>query len=910
MPLNPGTRLGPYEILAPLGAGGMGEVYRAKDSRLGRDVAIKVLPQHLTENPEVRARFEREAKTISQLNHPHICTLFDVGREGATDYLVMELVDGETLAHRLGRGPLPVRDILKLGVEIADALDRAHRAGIIHRDLKPANIMLVKSGAKLMDFGLARATGVAGAGGSGVTAALTQSPTIAQPLTSEGTIVGTFQYMSPEQLEGREADARSDIWALGCVLYEMATGKRPFEGRSQATLIAAILDHDPPPISEVRSSGATDIAGAALSSSSRRGEVPPGLERVVRQCLAKDPDDRWQSAGDLKRELDWISSGSGSGARPVEAGARPRAKRRWAAIGVAVLAGIVSGVLGAVLLPGGGGKPEAPLVRFTIAAPHGYALSAPAEAELSPDGTMLVFVVSDSVNFGHVCVRALGAVDARVLPGTEHASLPFWSPDSRTVGFFANGKLLKVGLDGTPPVALCDAPDPRGGAWSKDGVILFAPNNQGPIARVPAAGGQPVPVTRVNAARHEFGHRYPQILPDGKHFLYVAVGATAEFSVYASPIAGGAPVEITRSVTGARFAPPGYLLKMAGASAVQQQRLLVTRFDPGRLRASGDAELLIDDVKTTNFGYVNASADGRGTLVVQHWPNPHLRILFRGRTGASLGSAILDVEGFPPVSVSPDGRYLAYYGVPAGDLFVHDVTTGVSRRFTFDGRSINNVIWTHDGRWIVYGEDTGTSGYEIRRKAADGSGGDSTLFHGPGLFSYPMAVSRDGRWLVANCSDSTGAYDLWCIPLAGQGSPHVYQRTPFNETGASLSPDGRWLVYGGIEEGKGVVYIQSFPDPGAKYQLAVDSPIWATWTDKGDGLLVGNEKSEVLLVGADLSAGFRQGSTQRLFQTNPPEFVADVVPGEQRFVIATVDLRPLLGTLEVVLDWPRLLEKK
>src|SRR6186713_159494 len=308
MTLNAGTKLGPYEILSPLGAGGMGEVYRAKDTRLGREVAIKVLPQHLSSNPEVRARFEREAKTVSALNHPYICVLYDVGREGSTDYLVMELIEGETLAHRVAKGPLPVADVLKIGAQIADALDRAHRAGVVHRDLKPGNVMLTRSGAKLMDFGLARATGLAGARSGSDVAAITQSPTVAQPLTAEGSIVGTFQYMAPEQLEGREIDPRTDIWSLGCVLYEMATGKRAFEGATQASLISSIMRDEPRAMSVI----------APMS--------PPSLERLVRQCLAKDADDRWQTAGDLRRELQWIASGS-SVASAAVTGTEPRRRR-------------------------------------------------------------------------------------------------------------------------------------------------------------------------------------------------------------------------------------------------------------------------------------------------------------------------------------------------------------------------------------------------------------------------------------------------------------------------------------------------------------------------------------------------------------------------------------------------------
>jgi len=476
MTLNAGTKLGPYEIVSPLGAGGMGEVYRAKDTRLGREVAIKVLPQHLSSNPEVRARFEREAKTVSAPNHPYICVLYDVGREGETDFLVMELIEGETLAQRIAKGPLPIHDVLKYGAQIADALDRAHRAGVVHRDLKPGNVMLTRSGAKLMDFGLARGTGLAGARSGSDFSAMTQSPTVAQPLTAEGSIVGTFQYMAPEQLESGAIDGRTDIWSLGCVLYEMATGKRAFEGATQASLISSIMRDEPRAMGEL----------APLS--------PPSLERTVKQCLAKDPMDRWQTAGDVRRELEWIANSSTQHTAPSVT--RRRNLRRSAMGWIA--AGVVALVATAYVLGPGRARPaDRALMRFSLEAPRGAILTQPCELALSPDGTTLAFVAADSIGKGSIYIRPLASAEARMLPGTDLGSIPFWSPDSRTVAFFSVGKLRKIAVNGTQPVVLCDAPDARGGAWSKNGVIVFAPNNQGPIVRVSENGGDPRPVTSI-----------------------------------------------------------------------------------------------------------------------------------------------------------------------------------------------------------------------------------------------------------------------------------------------------------------------------------------------------------------------------------------------------------------------------
>ena len=890
MNLLPGTRLGPYEILSPLGAGGMGEVFRARDTRLGREVAVKVLPQHLSQNPEVRARFEREAKTVSSLNHPHICTLFDVGREGDVDFLVMELIEGETLAARLTKGAMPIADTLRIGVQIADALERAHRAGIVHRDLKPGNIMLTKSGAKLMDFGLARATGLAGpASGSGATlAALTQSPTVAQPLTAEGTIVGTFQYMSPEQLEGNEADARSDLWALGCVLYEMTTGKRAFEGKSQASLIGAIMNSQPAPISSF----------APMS--------PPALERLVKQCLTRDADERWQSAGDIRRELEWIAGSSSQGAAPA-----PGARRRSAPRGMAgwIAAAVIALVALAVWFGPWRTRPEeVPLMRFSLAAPEGTTLAVPAEAAISPDGATLAFAADDSSGTSSVFIRPLASTDARVVSGTEDAVLPFWSPDGRWIAFFSDGKLRKVTLDGSAPVALCDAPDARGGAWSRDGVIVFAPNNQGPIARVSANGGEPSVVTKLDAARGERGHRYPQFLPDGRHFLYVAVGAGDEVTTWAGSIDGDAAVEICRGGSGARWAPPGHLLYLDTGVNSPQRRLLARRFDPDKLSVAGDAELLLDDVNANNFGYANVAVDDRGTLIVQHWTDPHLRLEWRDRRGVVTGTAVDDIQMLNG-ALSPDGRRFAFGGMNPHDLFVLDLESGVSTRLTFENQRVTRIAWSPDGQRVAFGRLFVGEGWQIHTRAADGSGADSLLFRGPGLLNYANDWSRDGRWMVAECADTNGNFDLWKVPMKGGGVAEVYQRTPAQERNASLSPDAKWVVYSVTENGDPAVYVQSFPVPGSKYQVALKEAVGAVWSERGDELLVVNDRRELFSVQVSTGTGFRQGATTRLFQLPPTDFVVGVEPGGRRFLSASRINTSAMNRLEIVLGWPHLLEK-
>ncbi|MEO5616253.1 MAG: protein kinase, partial [Candidatus Eisenbacteria bacterium] len=616
MPLDNGTRLGPYEIIAPLGAGGMGEVYRARDSRLGRDVAVKVLPRHLSATPEVRSRFEREAKTVSQLNHPNICSLFDVGREGETDFLVMELVEGGTLADRLEKGPLATAEVLKLGGQIAEALDRAHRAGVIHRDLKPGNVMLTRAGAKLMDFGLARVTGLSGpAGGSGVSvAALTRSPTIAQPLTAEGTLVGTFQYMAPEQLEGKEADARTDLWSLGCVLYEMATGRRAFAGASQASLISSIMKDEPSPIAQL----------APLA--------PQGLDRVVRACLVKDPDERIQTAHDVRLQIDWLREAGSSASTVAPALPARRGVAQPILLALAALALVAAGVVGGRWL--GPSDPISPLARLVVEAPTGYSpATEPVQNAISPDGRMLVFVATDSSGIGRLWVRALDTLAPRMVPGVENPLMPFWSPDSRRIGFWADGQMRKASITGGSPETVCDAADPRGATWNREGVIVFAPNATGPLYRVSENGGEPVAVTRVDSASGESAHRFPCFLPDGRHFLYATLPPRKGlFPIRVGSLGSLESKPVLNADTAPVYADPGFLVYTRGVSIVAQ------RFDAGRAKLAGDPVVLSEAPIQSNFDSgPRATSSGNGILVLTESGLPNTQVSWLDRNGTPRG---------------------------------------------------------------------------------------------------------------------------------------------------------------------------------------------------------------------------------------------------------------------------------
>ncbi|HET6348602.1 MAG TPA: protein kinase [Candidatus Krumholzibacteria bacterium] len=886
MPLNPGTRLGPYEILSPLGAGGMGEVYRARDTRLDRDVAIKVLPQHLSSNSEVRARFEREAKTVSSLNHPNICVLHDVGREADTDYLVMELIDGETLAQRITRGPLPPAEVLKIGAQIADALDRAHRAGVIHRDLKPGNVMLTKSGAKLMDFGLARGTGLAGAPGSGVSiAGLTQSPTIAQPLTAEGTIIGTFQYMAPEQLEGRETDTHSDIWALGCVLYEMATGTRAFEGKSQASLIATIMHTEPKPLDE--------IAPAS----------PPALDRLIRECLAKDPEERRQSAGDVRRELNRIARGEadalGTGVQPAGS-----SRARWFVVAAAV--GLI-GALGGFFI-GHRGEKSAPAekIAFPIPPPPGTRFrftidedgTRLAPPRISPDGTVIVFGLVDAKGQRVLVRRSIHDIAVTPINGSEEGRMPFFSPDGKMLAFFSDGKLRKVAADGGAPIPLTDgARNPRGASWSHKGVILYAPSANSPIYAIPDAGGAPQQVTFPDTTLPDISHRYPFFLPDDEHFLFLVWtnNGTVRDSV------GGIYMGSlhSRETTRVSSAASSVVYRNGNIMFARDGILMKAPFDvkSGKMGNASATDRHVD--WDPSLGLALFDISDNGTLVYRETgADVQTRLVWFNRAGEPIDS-VGTPAAYTEIGISRGGTgAAASIANPGGDsdIWLLDFARGLTSRFTRSSSNEEDPKMSTDGRSVAYTSDV-AGPYHAFIGPADRSSAPERVSPQSDDWNL-LDWSMDGRLLLLATSTS-----LWVVD-AKTHQGEEWHRVPgsFASSWGSFSPDARWIAYTSPESGRDEIYVRPYPGPGGQWQVSLDGGFRPHWSNDGRELVYTNLDGDLISVQVDTRDGFRTEKPHRLFRIGP-KVVWAPAGDHSRFLVAVRSREDVDPPLNVITHW-------
>jgi len=843
--LAAGTTLGPYKIIAPLGAGGMGEVYRAHDSRLGRDVAIKVLPQHLSDNAEVRARFEREAKTISSLNHPNICTLHDVGREGSTDYLVMELIEGETLSARLSRGAVPVAEAIRIGAQVAEALDRAHRAGVVHRDLKPGNVMLTKTGAKLMDFGLARGSvGMAGpVSGSGATmAALTASPTMATPLTAAGSIVGTFQYMSPEQLEGKEADARSDLWALGCVLYEMVTGKRAFDGNSQASLIGAIMTSDPPAVS-------------AVSPMS-----PPALERLIQQCLAKDPDDRWQTASDLRRQLLWIAeSGSQSGAKAITPGRRTT--RAWlpaAAVAAALVAGTF---IGWRFLPAAGRTSSAAgttAARVTAMAQLTDLPGRQQSPSLSPDGKSLLYVARDGED-SDIFVQRVGGENPTNLTansdGMEYD--PAYSPDGERIAFVSSregGGIFIMGATGESPKKLIN--EGAHPSWSPDGskLVYSTERVSTPFGRTTVASLWVVDVATGEKRRIYAGDAVePSWSPSGKRIAFWSADK-GQRDVRTIPAGGGEVVPVTADVPAdwAPFwAPDGrmlYFLSNRGGS----RDLWRIAIDEGSGKVRGEPEPVTTGVARVMAGSI--SADGKRIAVtVEEGHSEILRSGFDPIAGRPLGTPVSifsSSQELTQLAPSADGTWLAARTSTAREDIVVMRTDGTARRrLTEDGFRNRGPKWIRGNDWLTFYSNRG-GGYQLWLMRADGTEARPLTNHAEDI-NQP-AVSADGTRLAFSASLNQ-QFGMSIVPVDDGWFAPGATPTPISfksvETGFFplwWSPDGKLILgYSTTPQGnRGAIY--SVATGRVDMAQGARSSLWQgpTWLPDGRRFLAYDGESD------------------------------------------------------------------
>jgi serine/threonine protein kinase/Tol biopolymer transport system component len=924
MGLTAGAHLGPYEILAPLGAGGMGQVYKARDTRLDRIVAIKILRDESPVDPARRARFEREAHAVAALNHPNICQLFDVGEVASLKsqvaslesqvaspepvrFLVMEYLEGQTLEERLVRGPLPMLDVLRIAIELADALDHAHRRGLIHRDLKPANVMLTGSAssvqagstsspqaktgaAKLLDFGIAKLQRAPD---------LMSLPTItagAAPITVEGTIVGTYPYMAPEHLAGRDADARSDIFAFGAIVYEMATGRRAFEGTTAATVIGAILHKDPPPLSSLQ----------ALA--------PPELDRLIARALAKDPDDRWQTMRDLTLELKWIAEHS-TQARSTEP-RRNKALARAASLALGLAGGAAAAFTVAYLR---GAPAVEPAMRLELAAPGGLTMADTRSAgpvTISPDGRRLAFAATGADRRQMLWVRPLDSLAAQPLPETDGGVFPFWSPDSRSLGFFAQGKLRKIQISGGPPQTLCDALQPRGGSWSRGNLIVFSVGNGHGLNLVAAGGGVPtvIPADGVNQDRAQ-----PFFLPDGKHFLYY--GRPQKYGLYAASIDSLRPTLIDEDVSAAAAYVPGYLLLLKGTSHGSSAVTLLARpFNPATLEATGEPHAVVDRVlNITNLGRAAFSASDTGTLVYENLETRSTRLTWYDRSGKPLD--IVGSSGaFSQPSLARDEHIVGVRRVDPetqdADIWTIDQARKVESRVTSYGGVTLNPIWSPDGSRLIFG--SARSAPPNLFEMLPGSIGSETRLLASNFNNQPTGWSPDGRFIVYGSQHPTTGWDLMLVPAdatAVEKKPSPLLQTPFNEHFGRVSPDGRWFAYTSDESGSDEIYVQRFPSGGSKIRVSASGGLEPIWRGDADELFF------LAPDGTVMAARVMRGADYKI-ETPVPLFRVDVSRGffyeptytvsrdGRRFLINTYTEGSRTPATKIVFNWPAMIGRQ
>jgi eukaryotic-like serine/threonine-protein kinase len=900
MPISNGTRLGSYEVLAPIGAGGMGEVYQAHDTKLGRDVAIKILPEAFAHDPERLSRFQREAKMLAALNHPNIATIHGLEHSDGTHFLIMELVSGENLADRIKReGAVPVEEALKIAVQIAEALEAAHEKGIIHRDLKPANVKVTPEGkVKVLDFGLAKAFA-----GDGESSDPSESPTLSRAATMQGVILGTAGYMSPEQARGKSVDKRTDIWAFGCVLYDMLTGKQAFDGEDITEILAAVVKTEPD--------------WQALPAA-----TPVKVRDLLRRCLQKDKTLRLRDAGDACIEIQEALSAPVP-ANPMNAVASKLGGWRLPAlVSLAVL--VVAGLVGSVAwtLKPAPAPPAVPVVaRFTVALrPNEQIALGSGGLAISPDGTYIAYTSTPSGGTRQLFLRPMDRSEAIAIPGSDGATGPFFSPDGQWIAFTAGGKLNKAPLAGGTPIALCDKSNAGTGSWSADGTIFF-PDTK--LMRVSAAGGTPQAVTTPEVKPGESGPRWPEVLPGGQAILYVTGGTNRAFSDDANIIVlslkTGQRKTLIQGGTSPHYLSTGHLVYAQGG------RLLAVSFDLGRLELTGAAAPILEDVRQGTGGmsayslardgslvYVNGGEGGASQRVTLNWVD---------RKGTEQPLPAPPHVYLNP-RLSPDGRQVALDIVEADkwDVWIYDLMRDTLTRLTFEG--INGFpVWTPDGEKVAYmSQRTGPP--NIYWTPTDGSGAEERLTTVGGTNQTPMSFSPDGRTLVYNQQDPKTGYDLWVLPLQGERKPQIFLQTPFNERSARLSPDGRWLAYVSDESGRYEVYVRPFPGPGGKWQISTEGAAEVTWSPRVNELFfrTGKQREKMMVVDIQTQPTFSAGKPRQLFEGPYANNAAagawgpdySIAPDGRRFLM----LKPkeqqqtALTQINVVLNWSEELKRR
>jgi eukaryotic-like serine/threonine-protein kinase len=884
--LSTGTKLGSYEISGAIGAGGMGEVYRAHDTRLGRDVAIKVLPEAVAHDAERLSRFQREAKMLAALNHPNIATIYGLEQSGATSYLVMELVPGENLAERIKRdSAIPVEESLGIAKQIAEALEAAHEKGIIHRDLKPANVKVTPDGkVKVLDFGLAKAFE---SDASNVD--ISNSPTLSMAATMQGVILGTAAYMSPEQAKGKAVARASDIWAFGCVLYEMLSGHKAFDGEDTTEILAAVVRAEP--------------------DWNRLPEhTPQSIRTLLRRCLRKDRRQRLQDATDARIEIEDALSGASAPAPAAVETPRPHFPVAWvAACGVLLLA------LAVVFFTHFREVPAQPrIARFQIPLPD--KTFAPI-FQLSPDGKILAFTAAEAGR-RHMWLRPIDSLTAQAVPGTEDATYLFWSPDGANIAFFVPGKLKKIAVAGGPAQTICNAAEGRGGTWNTDGIIVFSPGVGTAIERVSAAGGDPSAVTKL-AVQNEL-QRYPSFLPDQKHFLYLTnVSKPDANGINVGSLDGSQPVHILSDSSSAAYVS----LQGSGGNGLllfrREGTLMGVPFDPGRLQITGEVFPIAEGVGTSGntqnaafsisengvlaygSGLLNASGD---------------EMVWMDRAGKRLSAVGMQGRISDP-AISPDGKAILYslFNVAgdASDLWLLDVARGVPSRSTFRSGISADAIWSPDGSMIVFQSDN----VSLYRKPANGTGKEELLLNG-GINNRPQDWSRDGKFVVyMSTNGGATGYGLWLLPMEGDHKPVPYLQTSFNQGDAQFSPDGKWMAYASNESGQPQVYVQAIPANGAKWQASPAGGTQPRWRRDGKELFYISADQKLMAVPIKSDTAFEAGAPQVLFELDPVfppiggRFAYQPMPDGQRFLVLSAAGGVLAPPINVVLNWPTGLKK-